>query len=129
MAEIFRKRGLVSKVENNGFLPLAKRVERMLQAGQQLRLANEAEYDYPPGSDIPEEWDQVPSDPFREPGFGVMEAKDVARAAEERIRERRPMRLGDRKSSSAAQAQSESKQGRPGMSEPGQDEPVSPAMD
>lgn len=121
MAEIFRKRGLVSKVENNGFLPLAKRVERMLQAGQQLRLANEAEFDYPPGSEIPEEWDQVPSDPFREPGFGVMEAKDVARAAEERIRERRPMRLGDRKSSSAAKAQSEPKEADPVKTEPAEE--------
>lgn len=127
--EIFRKRGLVSKVENNGFLPLAKRVERMLQAGQQLRLANEAEFDYPPGAEIPEDWDQKPSDPFREPGFGVMEAKDVARAAEERLRERRPMRLGDRKSNSAAKAQSKPKEAEPGMVAPGQDEPASPALD
>lgn len=128
MAEIFRKRGLVSKVENNGFLPLAKRVERMLQAGQQLRLANEAEFDYPPGSQIPEEWDEVTPDPFREPGFNAMAAKDIARAAEERIRERRPKRLGDRKSSSAAQAKSEPKEAEPGKGEP-EDEPVNPALD
>lgn len=121
MAEIFRKRGLVSKVENNGFLPLAKRVERMLQAGQQLRLANEAEYDYPPGSQIPDEWDQVPSDPFRDPGFNAMEAKDAARAAEERIRERRQKRLGDRKSSPAAKAESEPKEAEPGKGEPAED--------
>lgn len=122
MAEIFRKRGLVSKVENNGFLPLAKRVERMLQAGQQLRLANEAEFDYPPGSEIPEEWDEIPSDPFREPGFGVMEAKDAARAAEERMRERRPKRLGDRKSSSAARAQSEPEKAEPVETEPAEND-------